>query len=85
MEKGKTGGKKKNLSFEPHHMLTKIDLSGFHSRNVSRSGIKELLESIEMLPCLKSLSLRNNAINDDFENEILAIFNNKQITNVDLS
>jgi Ran GTPase-activating protein (RanGAP) involved in mRNA processing and transport len=42
----------------PHHMLTKIDLSGF--RNVSRSSIKELMESCELMPCLKSLSLRNN-------------------------
>lgn len=66
-------------------MLVKIDLSGFHSKNVSRSGIKELLESIELLPAIKSLSLRNNNITDDFENEILSIFNNKMITNIDLS
>ena len=67
----------------PHHMLTKIDLSGF--RNVSRSSIKELMESCELMPCLKSLSLRNNQITDDYSTEILSIFDNKAITNVDLS
>ena len=67
----------------PHHMLTKIDLSGF--RNVSRSSIKELMESCELMPCLKSLSLRNNQITDDYSTEILSIFDNKSITNVDLS
>jgi Leucine-rich repeat (LRR) protein len=64
-------------------MITKIDLSGF--AEVSRSGIKELLESIEQLPCLKSLSLRNNRINDEYSNEILSIFDNKSITTIDLS
>jgi len=58
-------------------MITKIDLSGF--KNVSRSAIKELLEQCELLPCLKSLSLRNNAITDDYSTEILAIFENKSI------
>jgi len=88
-EKGKQGGnaqnKKKQLSFEPHLMITKIDLSGFAHSSISRSSIKELLESIEMLPCLKALSLRNNGINDEYDKEILSIFDNKQITNVDLS
>ena len=88
-EKGKQGGnassKKKQLSFEPHLMITKIDLSGFSHCSISRSSIKELLESVEMLPCLKSLSLRNNGITDEYDKEILAIFDNKQITNVDLS
>lgn len=64
-------------------MITKIDLSGF--ADISRSGIKELLESIEQLPCLKSLSLRNNRINDEYSNEILSIFDNKSITTIDLS
>lgn len=82
-EKGKQAGKKKAFSFAPHHMITKIDLSGFNQ--VSRSSIKELLESCEMMPCLKTLSLRNNGITDDYSTEILAIFDNKGITNVDLS
>jgi Ran GTPase-activating protein (RanGAP) involved in mRNA processing and transport len=38
-----------------------------------------------LLPCLRSLSLRNNCINDEFEKEILAIFENKKIVAVDLS
>ena len=79
-EKGKQGSnasKKKQLTFEPHHMITKIDLSGFAHCSISRSSIKELLESIEMLPCLKSLSLRNNGITDEYDKEILTIFDNK--------
>jgi hypothetical protein len=74
LEKGKTT-KKKTVSFEPHHMITKIDLSGFGE--VSRSSIKELLESIQLLPCIKAVSLANNNITDDYTNEILAIFDNK--------
>lgn len=64
-------------------MITKISLDNFGE--VSRSSIKELLESIELMPCLKSLSLRNNRITDDYDKEILAIFDNKSITNIDLS
>ncbi len=64
-------------------MITKICLDNFGE--VSRSSIKELLESIELMPCLKSLSLRGNRITDDYDKEILAIFDNKSITNVDLS
>lgn len=87
-EKGKQGGnssKKKQLTFEPHHMITTINLSGFAHCAISKSSIKELLESIEQLPCLKSLSLKNNGITDDYDKEILAIFDNKMISNVDLS
>ena len=86
-EKGKQGNasKKKQLTFEPHHMITKIDLSGFAHCSISKSSIKELLESVEQLPCLKSLSLKNNGITDDYDKEILMIFDNKQITNIDLS
>lgn len=82
VEKGKAS-KKKTFSFLPHHMLTKIDLSGFPF--VSRSSIKELLEAVEMMPCMRALSLRNNKITDDYETEILSIFNIKSIVNIDLS
>ena len=64
-------------------MITKIDLSGFGE--VSRSSLKELLESVELMPCLRALSLRNNGITDDHDKEILTIFDNKQITKIDLS
>jgi Leucine-rich repeat (LRR) protein len=64
-------------------MLTKIDLSGFNF--VSRSSIKELLEAVELMPCMRALSLRNNRITDDYETEVLSIFNNKNLVNVDLS
>jgi Leucine-rich repeat (LRR) protein len=82
-DKNKSGNKKKVISFLPHHMITKISLDNFGE--VSRSSIKELLESIDLMPCLKALSLRNNRITDDYDKEILAIFDNKSITNVDLS
>ncbi len=64
-------------------MLTKIDLSGFDF--VSRSSIKELLEAVELMPCMRALSLRNNRITDDYETEVLSIFNNKSLVYVDLS
>jgi len=34
---------------------------------------------------LKASKLRNNGITDEYDKEILSIFDNKQITNVDLS
>jgi len=84
VEKGKPAKAKKDISFAPEHMITKIDLSGFFT-SCSRISIRQLLDGIEMLPCMRSLSLRNNAINDDFEKEILAIFENKKIVAIDLS
>jgi hypothetical protein len=84
VEKGKPAKVKKDISFAPEHMITKIDLSGFFT-SCSRISIRQLLDGIEMLPCLRSLSLRNNGINDDFEKEILSIFDNKKIVAIDLS
>jgi hypothetical protein len=65
-------------------MLTRVDLNGFFT-SCSRVSIRQLLDGLELLPCIRSLSLRNNAINDDFEKEIVAIFDNKKIVAVDLS
>jgi len=84
IEKGKTAKPKKDISLAPEHMITKIDLSGFFT-SCSRIGIRQLLDGIEMLPCMRSLSLRNNGINDDYEKEVLAIFENRKIAAIDLS
>ena len=82
-EKGKPQNKKKLVSLEPHNMIQRIDLSGF--KQVSRSSIKELMESVALLPCVKAINLANNNITDDYSAEILSIFDNKAITHVDLS
>lgn len=65
--------------------LSKIDLSGFKDKRFSRSGLKELLDGIEHLPCIRSLSLRKNGITDDYSKEILDIFSKPKIICVDLS
>lgn len=52
---------------------------------MSRSSIKELMESVALLPCVKAINLANNNITDDYSTEILSIFDNKAITHVDLS
>lgn len=37
------------------------------------------------LPCIRSVDLSNNKMNDDYDKEILDIFNNKKITAINLS
>ena len=65
--------------------LEKIDLSNFRYKKFSRAGIKELIEGIQILPCIRSLSLRNNGITDEYEREILDILSNPKIKCLDLS
>jgi hypothetical protein len=60
-------------------------LSGFKDRRISRSGLRELLDGIELLPCIRSLNLSNNGITDDFDKEVLALFDQTKIKAIDLS
>lgn len=83
LEKGKQKSSKKSLTFAPHHLISKIDLSGH--LDATRSSIKDLLESIELMPGLRALSLRNCNLSDDVDKEILSIFDIKTLTKVDLS
>lgn len=66
-------------------MITVIDLSGFRERRISRSGLRELLDSLELMPCMRSLNLSNNGITDDFDKEVLALFDHSKIKSIDLS
>ena len=66
-------------------MISRIDLSGFRRRRFSRSGMKELIEGLQILPCIRSLRLADNGINDEFEREILEIFQISKIKCLDLS
>lgn len=66
-------------------MIEKIDLSGFRYKRFSRSAMKELLEGLALLPCIRTLCLRDNGINDDCDREILEIFNITKIKCIDLS
>ncbi|CDW87985.1 UNKNOWN [Stylonychia lemnae] len=77
--------KKKELTVQPHHMLEKIDLSGFRHKRFSRSGMKELIEGLQLLPCIRTLCLRNNGITDECDREILEIFSIVKIRCIDLS
>jgi Leucine-rich repeat (LRR) protein len=84
--KGRRGGAgRKEIKLLPHHLIQTIDLSGFKERRISRSGIRELLDGLELLPCIRSLNLSNNGITDDFDKEILAIFDLHKIKAIDLS
>ena len=62
-----------------------IDLSGFKERRISRSGLRELLDGMELLPCVRSLNLSNNGITDEFDREILALFDMIKVKAIDLS
>lgn len=64
-------------------MITTIDLSGFGE--CSKSSLKELIEAVELLPCLRAISLRNNGLNDDYDNEILTLMSLKGVTKLDFS
>lgn len=78
--------RKKEIRINPEHMaLERIDLSGFKDRRFSRSGLRELLEGIQSLPCIRTLVLRENGINEDCEAEILEIFTITNIKCIDLS
>lgn len=68
---GKRGEKKKkDIKYESHHMIEKIDLSGFKYKRFSRAGMKELIEGIQALPCIRSLKLCGNGITDNYSDEI---------------
>ena len=86
--KGKGGGggaKKREIRFTPSVTIQKIDLSGFKEKRISRSGLRELIDGIELLPCIRSLNLSKNGITDDFDKEILALFDIQKIRAINLS
>ena len=60
-------------------------MSGFKERRISRSGLRELLDGLEILPCIRSLNLSNNGITDEFDKEVLAIFDLSKIKAINLS
>lgn len=66
-------------------MITKIDLSGFKHLRFSKAGLHELNQGIERLPCIRSISLKNNGISDEHEKEILALLSVNKIKCIDLS
>ena len=66
-------------------MLEKIDLSGFRHRRFSRAGMKELIEGLALLPCIRSLVLKDNGIDDECEREVLELFNIPKLRCIDLS
>lgn len=83
-EKGKDS-KKKIITIAPEHLIMKIDLSGFRTTGVSRSSLKELIDGLDGLPCIRSINLRNNGLTDDYEREILALFDYQKVRSIDLS
>ncbi len=66
-------------------MLERIDLSGFKNIRFSRAGLKELVEGLHLLPCIRSVALRGNGIGDDCDREILDILSITKIKCIDLS
>jgi len=66
-------------------MIQVIDLSGFRDRQISRTGLLELIQGIDQLPCIRTLNLSNNGITDDLDIEVCKIFDCSAIKNLDLS
>mmetsp|Transcript_37861 Transcript_37861/g.27871 ORF Transcript_37861/g.27871 Transcript_37861/m.27871 type:complete len:102 (+) Transcript_37861:288-593(+) len=65
--------------------LEKIDLSGFKYKRFSRSALKELIEGMQLLPCVRSLSLRGNGIGEECERELLEVLGITKVKCLDLS
>jgi hypothetical protein len=85
---GKRGARDKkavSLTILPHHMITKIDLSGFKNLRFSKAGLQELVHGVDRLPCIRSVSLKNNGICDDHDKEILALMSITKVKSLDLS
>ena len=83
-------GKKKNakgpiIAIQPHHQITSIDLGGFKMLRFSRAGLQELVMGIDKLPCIRSVSLKNNGISDEHDREVLALLSIQKVKSVDLS
>lgn len=74
-----------NFSLEPHHMILQIDLSGFQFLRFSRAGFQELVIGIDKLPCIRSVSLKNNGICETHDKEVLALMSIPKIKSLDLS
>ena len=64
-------------------MLTCIDLSGFGE--CSKTSLKDLTEAVELMPCLRAVSLRQNGITDDYDGELLALLSCKALVKLDFS
>lgn len=61
------------ISYNPDHMLQKIDLSGYKNLRFSRAGLQELVLGIDRLPVIRSVCLKHNGITDDFDKEIITL------------
>ena len=66
-------------------MIQKIDLSGFKGRMISRTGLLELVQGVEQLPCCKTINLSNCGITEEHDQEILKLFDCTNVKNIDLS
>jgi len=66
-------------------LITRIDLSGFKNLRFSRAGLQDLIIGIDRLPCIRSISLKNNGIADEHDREILTLLSITKIRAVDLS
>lgn len=83
---GPANKKKDNMKFSAEHLaLEKIDLSGYKTKRFTRAGLKELVEGISLLPCIRTVILRDNGIGDECEAELLELIANTSIKCLDLS
>ncbi len=60
-------------------------MSGFKTKRFSRSGLRELVDGISLLPCIRTVVLKDNGISDECETEILDLLSNNMVKCIDLS
>lgn len=76
---------KVEISYEPRHMIQRLDLSGYKHLRFSRLALSELVSGLARLPVIRVVSLRNNGINDDHQVEIIKLMEITKVTVLDLS
>lgn len=69
----------------PYHIIEIIDLSNYANKNFNRMCFKEFLESLQDIRTLSTLILKNNGIDDSYNEELKYIITNTHVRNIDIS
>ena len=69
----------------PLHMVECISLPNFANRGFSKAVLRELIEGIKEMRCLKRIDLSNNGISLACQEEVCELFANSRLIHINLS
>lgn len=69
----------------PLHMVECISLPNFANRGFSKAILRELIEGIKEMRCLKRIDLSNNGISLACQEEVCELFANSRLIHINLS